>query len=136
AGLESSVRASVGRAGRRGRSEVGSRSPQDLLADVPQRGHLLGGERVEEQGADGLEARGWVARRDCPEDGRGAYATLTDEGFEALREAAPGHVEAVRTLLFDPLAGEQVAALRRIGEQVLQAARPDLAPPPAPGTAD
>ncbi|MFO8075731.1 MAG: MarR family winged helix-turn-helix transcriptional regulator [Actinomycetota bacterium] len=83
-----------------------------------------------------LEARGWVARRDCPEDGRGAYATLTDEGFEALREAAPGHVEAVRTLLFDPLTAEQVTALRHIGEQVLRAARPDLAPPPAAGTAD
>ncbi len=77
-----------------------------------------------------LEERGWVARRDCPEDGRGAYATLTEDGFEALREAAPGHVEAVRTLLFDPLTAEQVATLGTISEQVLRAARPDLAPPP------
>ena len=77
-----------------------------------------------------LAEQGWVQRQDCPEDGRGAYAVLTDEGFAALRQAAPGHVEAVRSLLFDPLAEADVAALRRIGEAVLAAARPDLAPAP------
>lgn len=80
-----------------------------------------------------LAEQGWVARRDCPEDGRGAYAVLTEDGFAALRTAAPGHVESVRSLLFDPLEDGDVAVLRRIAEAVLAAARPDLAPPRQPG---
>ena len=57
-----------------------------------------------------LEELGWVRREDCAEDRRGQVAVLTDAGFQALDEAAPGHVEAVRTLLFDPLdAGQQTA---------------------------
>jgi DNA-binding MarR family transcriptional regulator len=60
-----------------------------------------------------LEERGWVRREDCPTDRRGQVAVLTDEGFEALRTAAPGHVEAVRQALFDALDAEQI---RRLGE--------------------
>jgi DNA-binding MarR family transcriptional regulator len=59
-----------------------------------------------------LEESGWVRRRPCPDDRRGALAELTDEGLAYLQAAAPGHVEAVRTCLFDPLRPEQVAALR------------------------
>lgn len=65
-----------------------------------------------------LEGLGWVERRSCPEDRRGQVAVLTDAGFEALRDAAPGHVEAVRRLLFDPLDRQQqqdlAAALRTV----------------------
>jgi DNA-binding MarR family transcriptional regulator len=67
-----------------------------------------------------LEERGWVRRQVCAEDGRGQLAVLTDEGFAALEEAAPIHVESVRTNLFDRLSPEQVAALRDIGETLLQ----------------
>lgn len=66
-----------------------------------------------------LEALGWVVRRSCATDGRGQVARLTDVGFAALAEAAPGHVEAVRTHLFDRLTQEQVAQLRAICEAVL-----------------
>ena len=66
-----------------------------------------------------LEQQGWVRRSACPDDRRGSLAALTDEGFGALKEAAPGHVEQVRTLLFDPLTREQVAQLRAISEAVL-----------------
>ena len=38
-----------------------------------------------------LEERGWIRRRDCPTDRRGQLAELTDEGYAALVEAAPGH---------------------------------------------
>ena len=55
-----------------------------------------------------LEERGWVRRRDCPTDRRGQIAQLTDEGFAALSAAAPGHVEQVRRVLFDPLSAEQL----------------------------
>lgn len=73
-----------------------------------------------------LEQQGWVRRSACPDDRRGSLAALTDEGFAALAAAAPGHVEQVRTLLFDPLTREQVAQLRAISEAVLA-----HSPPPA-----
>ncbi len=67
-----------------------------------------------------LEELGWVVRHSCATDGRGQIARLTDRGFAALEEAAPGHVEAVRTHLFDRLTPEQVAQLRAISEAVLR----------------
>ncbi len=66
-----------------------------------------------------LEERGWVRRQVCPEDGRGQLAVLTDEGFAALEQAAPIHVESVRAHLFDQLTPAQVQALRDIGETLL-----------------
>ena len=66
-----------------------------------------------------LEEAGWVRRRACPTDRRGALAELTPEGMAQLEAAAPGHVEAVRTLLFDQLTSEQQAALREISESLL-----------------
>jgi DNA-binding MarR family transcriptional regulator len=67
-----------------------------------------------------LEGNGWVCRRGYPGDGRGQVAELTDAGFAALAAAAPGHVEGVRTHLFDQLTADQVAQLRQIGEAVLR----------------
>ena len=61
-----------------------------------------------------LEERGWVRREDCPSDRRGQLAVLTDEGFAALADTAPGHVEAVRRLLLDGLTAEQVRSLGEI----------------------
>lgn len=66
-----------------------------------------------------LEEAGWVRRDDCPTDRRGALAVLTDEGFAKLVSAAPGHVEGVRTHLFDPLTPEQVVQMRAISEAIL-----------------
>ena len=63
-----------------------------------------------------LEERGWIRRAACPTDRRGQLAVLTDAGFEALRDAAPGHVEGVRAHLFDQLTPEQIDELREIGE--------------------
>ncbi|WP_068154581.1 MarR family winged helix-turn-helix transcriptional regulator [Rhodococcus phenolicus] len=56
---------------------------------------------------------GWVRRVECPEDKRGTLAELTDEGATKLAEASPGHVEAVRSSMFDLLSEEDVA---RFGE--------------------
>ena len=66
-----------------------------------------------------LEGSGWVRRLSCPDDRRGALATLTGEGLAALAAAAPGHVAGVRRHLFDRLTPEQVDQLRRISESVL-----------------
>jgi DNA-binding MarR family transcriptional regulator len=67
-----------------------------------------------------LEERGWIRRQACEDDARGQLAVLTDEGFAALAAAAPVHVESVRRNLFDQLSQEQVAAMRDIGETLLE----------------
>ena len=61
-----------------------------------------------------LEKDGLVRREDCRWDKRGSIATLTDEGMRVLEGAAPGHVETVRSLLFDRLTPEQVGQLEEI----------------------
>ncbi|MDG6107397.1 MarR family winged helix-turn-helix transcriptional regulator [Dactylosporangium aurantiacum] len=72
-----------------------------------------------------LEGRGWVRRRDCDDDKRGQFADLTEAGFAALEAAAPGHVETVRTHLFDPLTPEQIEQLRAISEAITATLRRD-----------
>lgn len=67
-----------------------------------------------------LEEVGWVERAACPTDHRGAYAVLTHEGFEVLRQAAPVHVEGVRTHLFDQLSQAQVRQLRGISDAIVE----------------
>ncbi|MFJ1708252.1 MarR family winged helix-turn-helix transcriptional regulator [Kitasatospora sp. NPDC088346] len=58
-----------------------------------------------------LEKAGLVFRRSCPSDVRGVFAEITDQGWQALRAAAPGHVAAVREVLIDVLTPDQLAAL-------------------------
>lgn len=74
-----------------------------------------------------MEQAGWVERRECPSDKRGAFAVLTEHGFETLVAAAPGHADQVRKLLFDVLSEEQV---RQLGEicAMLRKAGPDPFP--------
>jgi DNA-binding MarR family transcriptional regulator len=50
-----------------------------------------------------MEERDLVHREACADDGRGVLCVLTDAGFAVLEAAAPGHVETVRTIMFDPL---------------------------------
>ncbi|WP_253859739.1 MarR family winged helix-turn-helix transcriptional regulator [Prauserella alba] len=71
-----------------------------------------------------MEAKGWVRREACPTDKRGAFAHLTPAGFEAIKAAAPGHVEAVRTAVFDQLTAEQVRMLGEISDAIRGGLRP------------
>lgn len=66
-----------------------------------------------------MEQRGLVARRDCPSDGRGAELILTDAGWEAIRSAAPKHVESVRKHFIDRLSTEQIRVLGELTETVV-----------------
>ncbi len=59
-----------------------------------------------------LEQREFVRRAPDPTNGRYTNALLTDAGWECVVRAAPGHVNAVRHFIFDPLSAEQVEALR------------------------
>lgn len=61
-----------------------------------------------------LEGRGWVVREPDPDDARSTRAVLTDAGYGKVVEAAPGHVRAVRSLVFADLDDADVAALERI----------------------
>ena len=72
-----------------------------------------------------LEKRGWVTRAPDPVDGRYTLATLTEAGLAKVVDAAPGHVEAVRSLVFDALTKTQVRQLRDIGHRVLRAIDPN-----------
>lgn len=55
-----------------------------------------------------LTDAGWVHQIKCDEDKRGLYAELTEAGLEKLRAAAPGHVNTVRTNVFDLLSPREV----------------------------
>jgi DNA-binding MarR family transcriptional regulator len=71
-----------------------------------------------------LEQRGWVRRTPDPADGRYTLASLTDRGLAKVTEAAPGHVEEVRRLVFDPLTKAQSRQLREIGRRIMRAIEP------------
>lgn len=65
-------------------------------------------------GVTRLENDGMVRREGCHTDRRGHVAVLRDEGLAMLERTAPGHVEQVRTALFDHLTQEQVGQLEEI----------------------
>ncbi|WP_449372638.1 MarR family winged helix-turn-helix transcriptional regulator [Arthrobacter psychrolactophilus] len=69
-----------------------------------------------------FEQRGWVTRRPDPENGRYTLATLTSAGMQKVITSAPGHVNRVRELVFDPLSATQQRnlgiALSHIAETV------------------
>jgi DNA-binding MarR family transcriptional regulator len=68
-----------------------------------------------------LAEAGLVDRREDPADGRGQLAVLTEAGMTLLERAAPGHVEAVRRVVFDALSREQVRQFAEIGEAIGEA---------------
>ncbi|MFF7702820.1 MarR family winged helix-turn-helix transcriptional regulator [Streptomyces lydicus] len=68
-----------------------------------------------------LEKSGYVRRRDNPADRRGHLVELTDNGMELLTEAAPGHVAAVRSAVFDALSSEQAEQLATISAAITAA---------------
>lgn len=89
---------------------------------------------------DRLTERGWVRRERAPGDRRGNLAVLTEEGWCVVREAAPGHVRAVRENLFDLVTPEQLRVLGEVFGTVrahLDRQAPDRSPldprPPSSG---
>src|SRR5262249_47156384 len=78
-----------------------------------------------------LEQRGWVRRTPDPADGRYTLAILTGHGQEKVTQAAPGHVQEVRRLVFDPLTKAQPRQLREIGQRITRPIDPDHQPVPA-----
>ena len=67
-----------------------------------------------------MEQRGLVTREDCASDGRGAFVVLTEAGWRAIQDAAPGHVASVRRHFIDLLSRDQLDALAEISETVVR----------------
>jgi DNA-binding MarR family transcriptional regulator len=66
-----------------------------------------------------MRDRGLVLRHGSDDDRRGATVELTSAGRDALRAAAPGHVELVRSVVFDGMSAAQLRALLLLTETVL-----------------
>lgn len=66
-----------------------------------------------------MEKAGLVRREECPSDGRGVFAVLTDHGQEVLRSAAPTHVRGVRNNLVDLLSEGERSVLAEVFERVM-----------------
>jgi DNA-binding MarR family transcriptional regulator len=71
-----------------------------------------------------MERRGLVRREECPDDARGAFVVVTPAGRAAIEQAAPGHVRAVRHLIFDQLTGPELVSLDTITRKVLARLEP------------
>lgn len=67
-----------------------------------------------------LEEKGWVRRERDADDGRVQIAVLTDEGWDKVVSAAPGHAEAVQQLIFDRLTTTQTRQLAKVAEALLE----------------
>jgi DNA-binding MarR family transcriptional regulator len=67
-----------------------------------------------------LERRGWVCRSRSDVSRRVTMVRMTEEGYAVLVAAAPGHVETVRSLIYEGLSDEDVDSLRRVMTHILQ----------------
>ena len=72
-----------------------------------------------------LEERGLVSRGPCPVDKRATNATLTEEGYDAVVAAAPGHVDTARQLVVDALSPQQLEQLSAIADALLARLDPE-----------
>ena len=60
-----------------------------------------------------LEKAGLITRGPNPDDERGTLVSITENGVALVRSVLPGHIQVVRTMLFDPLADDD---LRHLGD--------------------
>jgi DNA-binding MarR family transcriptional regulator len=67
-----------------------------------------------------LELRGLVRRASCPQDRRGVYAHLTDDGMSVLGRAARDHVNVVRDYFVDVVDPTDLNAIGRAFRLVLE----------------
>jgi DNA-binding MarR family transcriptional regulator len=65
-----------------------------------------------------MRGRDLVRRHGTGDDRRGATVSLTEAGEAALEAAAPGHVELVRSVVFDGLSAAQLRAFGSVVELV------------------
>lgn len=66
----------------------------------------------------GVLRKGLVRRVRSKDDGRSAYAEITEKGWKLLQRAAPAHVESVRRRMIDRLSKEEIASLASAFEKL------------------
>ena len=69
---------------------------------------------------DRIEAAGLLRREPVPEDRRGAYAVITDEGVEMLRKIWPVYARGIEGQFLAPVGADAAVvrdALERVGER-------------------
>ncbi|WP_369023984.1 MarR family winged helix-turn-helix transcriptional regulator [Nocardia cyriacigeorgica] len=79
-----------------------------------------------------LERMGW-AERTVTGGRRGVQAVLTDDGYKKVVEAAPGYLDAIRSLVFDGLDAGQISTLADLGEAMTTQLADRLGVPRAKG---
>ncbi|HET9059871.1 MAG TPA: MarR family winged helix-turn-helix transcriptional regulator [Acidimicrobiales bacterium] len=94
---------------------------------VFQLGEMLGWEksRVSHQ-VKRMAERGLVDKKRCGADRRGATVRVTPTGWEAIRAAAPSHVDAVRRWFVDVLTDDELTALGEACRRVVAAIDSEL----------
>ena len=71
---------------------------------------------------DRLVESGLVSRCNCPTDRRGVLAVITAEGRDRLAEAAPTHADGVRRHFIRQLQGQDLCALARSLNAIVESA--------------
>lgn len=75
-----------------------------------------------------MTERGLVRREHDPKDHRGILLSLSPEGWDAIREAAPDHVESVRKNFLALLSDEELDILHAIAVRVIEHLNPLVTP--------
>lgn len=70
---------------------------------------------------DKMAGDGLVSRETCATDQRVVYATLTDEGYDRLKKAAPTHLRGVRQHMVDLLTPKEIEILGAALDKVARA---------------
>lgn len=73
-----------------------------------------------------MQKRGLVVREACPTDARSTFVALTSQGEAAISEAAPGHAQLVKSLVFRDLNGSEMEGLGSALRKVLVNLEPPL----------
>ena len=67
-----------------------------------------------------LAEAGLLARQSSPEDGRGAYAVLTDAGLAAMRQAWPVYAQGIQSYFAQYLSVEEAESVAALFERMVQ----------------
>lgn len=77
---------------------------------------------------DRLEREGQVVRERCPDDARGYFAVLTDEGRASVEAARVEYLRDVRELFLDRLSSHELDVLGGVWSRLLGSLEPGLEP--------
>jgi DNA-binding MarR family transcriptional regulator len=98
-----------------------SRAPQQRLRMQQLGGRVVVSRTRVSRIVDDLTAHGLAARQRDPDDGRATLATITSEGRQALRRAAPTYLRAIDTHFAAHLDPKRLDVIRQGLQQIVDA---------------